>query len=196
MGRATDVTLRQKVVNTWNVENLSYTALSKRFGLNYHTVRTICLNYNRIGESSLLPNYTACGRKIQAADEKAYRLVRLIKHFHPTWGVGYILTKIKLTFPDLALQGIRNYQKRLKQDRLEVSLPAPDIPKNKSLGKVRKAHDEWQIDAKERIKLASGEETCFLNITDTKTHALLKAKPFSLWTNQPSCYRPNTSIDA
>ncbi|MCB9291910.1 MAG: hypothetical protein H6559_02085 [Lewinellaceae bacterium] len=51
---------------------------------------------------------------------------------------------------------------------------------------VRQAHDEWQIDAKEQVKLeAAGqakleprEEACYLNITDTKSHALLNARAF------------------
>ena len=183
MGKSKNADQRQRIIQVWRLEKLSYAALSRRFSLSYNTVRNICINFENQGDSSLVPNYSFCGRKISPESEKSYRLVRLVRHFHPSWGVPYILTRIQKTYPDLPLKGIRNYQKRLKKDGPKEEIPNPVVPKSQSMGKVRLAHDEWQIDAKERIKLPTGEETCFLNITDTKTNALLKVKPFSLWEN-------------
>ena len=188
MGKATSAKQRQEVVQVWQSEKLSYSALSVRFGLSYNTIKSICVNYQSHGTSSFLSDYSGCGRKVSSSYEKAYRLVRLVRHFHPLWGVPFILTKIRRAYPNLALQSIRTYQSRLKKAFPKDRLPAPTIPTNAVLGKVRQAHDEWQIDAKERIELPSGKQVCFLNITDTKTHAMLKVKPFSLWTNQSSTY--------
>ena len=126
-----------------------------------------------------MPDYSACGRPIRESTEKAYRLVRLVSHFHPTWGVPYLLTRIEITYPDLALQSIRTYQRRLKKDCPKVELPPAKLPKSGLLNDVRQAHDEWQIDAKEQLRLLDGQKASYLNITDTKTHALLKVKPFS-----------------
>lgn len=184
MGQATNATLRLEVIAVHRAEKLSYGALAKRFKLSYNTVRTICIEYEKHGTSSLTPDFSNCGRKISDESEKAYRLVRLIAHLHEDWGVPYILTKIKFAFPQLKLQSIRTYQRRLAKERPNGPLPVPVVPKIKNQPKARQAHDEWQIDAKERIVLPNGKEVCYLNITDTKSHSLIKVKPFPPCTDQ------------
>lgn len=88
----------------------------------------------------------------------------------------------------MELQSIRTYQRRLKKVK-PSGLPCPKVPKSEPGYEVQQAHDEWQIDANERIPLIhpsnQQKQACYLNITDTKSHAILKAKPFPLWTDQP-----------
>lgn len=183
MARAKTPAQRQKIIQTWQEEQLTFSDLAKRFGYSYNTVKNICKNYQQRGDSSLIADYSSCGRKVTDLAERSYRLVRLIRHFHPDWGVPFILTKIEQDFPDVPLQKIRNYQTRLAKERPKKKLPPSIVPKSKAMGRIRLAHDEWQIDAKERIKLPTGEEVCYLSITDTKTNGMLKAKPFSLCQN-------------
>ena len=178
MGQAIASSLRIEIVKAKKKENLSYRALSDRYKVSYHTVRNLCLSYEEQGESALVPDYSNCGRKISPSSEKAYRLVRLISHFHPSWGVPYIVTKIGIDYPELTLQSVRTYQRRLKKDCPKVEIPPPKVPREDLINDVRQVHDEWQMDAKEQIKLASGQEVSYMNITDTKSNALLKAKPF------------------
>jgi len=170
MARAKTPAQRQKIIQTWQEEQLTFSDLAKRFGYSYNTVKNICKNYQQRGDSSLIADYSSCGRKVTDLAERSYRLVRLIRHFHPDWGVPL-------------LQKIRNYQTRLAKERPKKKLPPSIVPKSKAMGRIRLAHDEWQIDAKERIKLPTGEEVCYLSITDTKTNGMLKAKPFSLCQN-------------
>ena len=68
MGRATDVTLRQKVVNTWNVENLrkrnaskEFNALIKQINVNVHMVLRFYGNAKVRNESVqlMIKNYCA-----------------------------------------------------------------------------------------------------------------------------------------
>lgn len=178
MGQAISSQVRLAIVKARKEEGLSYQALADRFHVNYHSVRSFCRSYKERGENSLVADYSKCGRRVEAESEKVYRLVRLIRHLHPKWGVPYILTKISVKYPDLALQSIRSYQRRLKKDCPKKALPVPKIPRESLHLDVRQAHDEWQIDAKEQIGLSSGEQVSYLNITDTKSHGLLKAKPF------------------
>ncbi len=178
MGKATTSTLRLEVATAHRVENLSYGALAERFSLSYNTVRNICIAFQAHGTSSLTPDYSRCGRKISEHCEKVYRLVRLIAHCHKDWGVPFILTKIRYAYPELELQSIRTYQRRLAKERPNGPATLPVVPRVKNPPKARQVHDEWQIDAKERINLPNGSEVCYLNITDKKSHALLKAKPF------------------
>lgn len=179
MGQAKPASLRLKIVQARQAEQLSFTAIANRYEVSYNTVRNICRAYEEHGQSGLVPNYTACGRKVKESAQKVYRLVRLVRHFHPDWGIPYILTRIECAFPQLPLQSIRTYQRRLSKELPQQELPSAQVPRIKSNEKVRQAHDEWQIDAKERIELPSGEKVCYLNITDTKSHGILKAKPFS-----------------
>lgn len=178
MGQAKQAAFRLQVIQEKQSEGLSYSALSKRHGVSYNTVRSICTCYESKGEASLVPDYSACGRPRTPDTEKGYRLVKLLKHLHPGWGVPYITTRIRERFAQLALSSDRQYQRRLRSDVAEVALPPPRLPKQPSPERPRLANDEWQVDANERIGLADGSEGCYLNVTDAKSNALLKAKAF------------------
>ena len=109
--------------------------------------------------------------------EKSFRLVRLLKHLHPSWGVPYIITRVKECYPALPLQSVRHYQRRLGLATGKV--PQPTLPKVPPQSRPRQPHDEWEVDAKERIEFDGGKQkACFLNITDAKTNAQLKAEVF------------------
>ena len=188
MGQALISSLRLEIIKSRAEEKLSYRSLATRYHVNYHTVRNLCRSYEEKGKSALVPDYSACGRKVDPAAEKAYRLVRLVRRLHPKWGVPYILTRIRVAYPDLVLQSERNYQRRLKKDCPKVELPAPKVPREKLVHDVRQVHDEWQIDAKEQIRLKSDQQVSYLNITDTKSNALLKAKPFPPQSDQTTFF--------
>ncbi len=178
MGQSIPSALRLEIVQTRQEEKLSYRALADRFKVNYHTARNLCRSYDKQGESALVPAYSNCGRQVSAAAEKVYRLVRLVYHLHPDWGVPYVTTRIGVDFPHLILQSDRTYQRRLKKERPRQELPPATVPRENLINDVRQAHDEWQIDAKEQIKLDDGKEVCYFNITDKKTHAMLDVKTF------------------
>lgn len=175
MGQAKSASLRLQIV-TARGQGLSYSELCQRFKVNYHTVRTLCLRYEAIGQSALRPDYSKCGRPVKAEHEKCFRLVRLIKHLHPLWGVPLIVARIKESYPNLSMQSVRHYQRKLNLATNKV--PKASLPKKPTQDRPRQAHDEWEVDAKERIDFADGQKACFLNITDAKTNALLKAKVF------------------
>lgn len=186
MGQAKDITLRHKIVSD-HQQGASYTALSQHYGVNYNTVRSICQRYQASGEAGLVPRYSNCGRPIADEAERAFRLVRLLKHLHPTWGVGYILARLQRDYPNIRLQSARQYQRRLANGT--NALPKPKLPSPPPTELSRLPHDTWQIDAKERIGMAQGQERCFLNITDEKTAAVLKAKAFPPRADLPSGHR-------
>lgn len=178
MGQAKPVQLRLQIAQERRSEGASFVELCKRHGISYNTVRGICASYESKGEAGLIPDYSACGRPVTPGSGKGYRLVRLIKHLHPDWGVPYITTRIREGFPELGLLSDRQYQRRLKADAPGVVVPPPKLPKQPPPERPRLANDEWQVDANERIGLADGSEGCYLNVTDTKSNAILKAKAF------------------
>lgn len=175
MGQSKDISLRQKVVMDQK-QGSSYIQIAERYGINYNTVRTICLRYKESGDMGLIPRYSNCGRPVVSGSERTFRLVRLLKYLHPSWGVGYILARLKLAYPDLVFQSERHYQRRLANGI--KGLPKAQLPAPAPTDRSRLAHDTWQIDAKEYIHAADGQTYCFLNVTDEKTAALLKVKGF------------------
>jgi transposase len=177
MGQAKEISLRQKVVTDRQMGE-SYQCLSVRYGLSYLTVRRWCQRHTLYGEAGLVPSYQKCGRRVKAEACLHFRFVRLMAHLHPTWGMPFIVCRIRQKYPELALQTPRHYQRRIR--RKFGTLPAPTLPKTAREDRARQPHEVWQVDAKERITLAdgSGAEACFLNFTDEKTSGLLKAVSF------------------
>lgn len=148
--------------------------------MNYQTVRSIIKRYKTSGQDGLLPRYHQCGRIRSKDSEVSYRLVRMYKHFHPMWGVGYILMKIKARYPALCLRVSRVYERRLRSEHL---LSMPRNPPMSSVTVVERAilpHDTWQIDAKEQITTLNGKPACYLTVTDEKTGGALEARVFPL----------------
>lgn len=180
MGQAKPASFRLQLIRERQTEKLSYRALADRHGISYNTARNICVSFAQRGEAALAPDYSRCGRPVSWEAERNYRLVRLVKYLHPSWGVPFITCRIQVAYPEVVLCSNRHYQRRLKSERISqgLELPATILPKAKANPDVRQAHDEWQVDAKEQIQLQDGSRICYLNITDTKTNALLAAKVF------------------
>lgn len=154
--------------------------ISVELGMSYNTVKSLVKRYIESGDNGLQTTYGHCGRRMSYESERSYRLVRLYKHHHPGWGVGYILMKLKEKYPQLSFCVSRVYERRLKKDDV---LSMPRNPPISTMYQVERAilpHDTWQIDAKERIVTLDGQPACYLTITDEKTGGMLQAKVFPL----------------
>lgn len=177
MGQATSISIRQNIVAAHR-NGVRKAEIARMHGINYGTVHTICRRYDAQGEAGLFPRYAKCGRSEKSQGEVAFRLVRLMKHLHPGWGVAYILQRIRRDYPGLELQSERQYQRRLRpagKHPYKMVLPKP-----LSANRAAAAHDTWQIDAKERFALQDGQGACYLNVTDEATGAILAARVFPL----------------
>jgi hypothetical protein len=177
MGQPKSLTLRYEVVKE-RAEGLTYGALADRHKLSYNTVKAWCDRFVLDGDQGLKPHYSSCGRKVELTHVTSFRLVRLISHLHPEWGIPLICCKISRDYPDLPLQSVRHYQRQIRRRGKKAGKPT--LPKQEEVDRARTPHEVWQIDAKERISLKDEgkSEVCFLNITDEKTCALLHAKAF------------------
>lgn len=159
-------------------QGISMRQIASQTGMNYNTVQSIVKRYKSHGQAGFQLRYDQCGRKRTYESERSYRLVRLYKRYHPSWGVGYILMKIKEKYPDLPLCVSRVYERRLKVSHL---LSMPRNPPMATVYRAERAilpHDVWQIDAKEQITTLDGQPACYLTITDEKTGGALEARVF------------------
>jgi transposase len=175
MGQAKSFELRL-TVSQLRDSGQTYIKIAQDLGLSEKTVRTWCKRYAISGISGLAERSKTNGRPFKVEDVRSYRLVRLLKHLHPMWGVPFILTKLRDKYPKLLLENARLYQRRLK---IHYNLlPEPTLPPKPTILKSRIAHDTWQIDAKERLVMLDGQVACYLTIVDEDTGTLLAAEPF------------------
>lgn len=174
MGQSKTLDVRQRAVALRST-GLTFSQIALELNISIGTAKNWLKRYQSGGASGLIASYKNCGCSVKEEEEKFFRMVRLIKHLHPTWGIPLILVRIKDKYPDLSLQSIRHYQRRLSivHDHMPKGrLPQPSVEKS------RTAHDCWQIDAKERLVLQDGQPACYLNITDEATGAILAAQTF------------------
>ncbi len=180
MGQAKTLDVRQRVV-TMKQSKHTNAIIAKSLQIGIGTVKNIWKRYKINGQAGLPACYDKCGRPISSNDELAFRLVRLVRHLHPTWGVPFIVLNISAKYPNLKLRSIRQYQRRLFEG--SDQLPRPILPPKPDAEQSRVAHDTWQIDAKERFTIQNGQEVCYLTIVDEATGSLLGTQAFPPFTD-------------
>jgi hypothetical protein len=192
MAKSINMVTREIVIQLHN-QGVSLRQISLQENLSYDAVKRLVNRYKLEGEKGLTPKYTHCGRKRSYASDCSYRLIRLYKHYHPQWGVVYILMKIKDKYPQLPLCVSRVYERRLKSEgKTDVKNPPLQYAYYAEVSRL--PHDTWQVDAKELLQTIDGHVACYLSISDEKTGCLLKAKVFPLCLYQSSSFRTNTSV--
>jgi len=175
MGQAKTLDVRQQVV-TMKQNGHTNSQIAEGLKIGIGTVKNIWKRYQILGQAGLPASYERCGQRVTGMDEVAFRLIRLVRYFHPTWGVPFIVLKVSEKYPDLKLRSIRQYQRRLFAG--SGKLPRPVLPLITLGEQSRIAHDTWQIDAKERFFIQNGQEVCYLTIVDEGTGSLLGAQAF------------------
>ena len=98
-----------------------------------------------------------------------------LKREHPRWGAGLIRVELEQQFPQVALPSVRSLQRWFAEALLQP--PRRKRPACVSR-RAHQVHEVWQLDAKERMRLADGTGTCVLNISDEASGALLGALVF------------------
>jgi Homeodomain-like domain len=175
MGQAKSLAVRQQIIQL-KESGQTHAQVSEALQIGIGTVQNIWKRYRKGGAAALCVSYERCGLRIEQVDEIAFRLVRLLKHLHPGWGVPLILLKVSEKYPSLRLRSIRQYQRRLFSS--SGKLPASILPPQIQVDQSRIAHDSWQIDAKERFFMQNGVEACYLTVVDEGTGTLLAARAF------------------
>lgn len=174
MGRALPTWMRQRIVQEHRAGK-SLTAIAREQALSYSTVRRCWRRYQARGVDGLAPDYRNCGTRSPDAHDLIYRAARYLKFLHRAWGAALIRTKLKQRYPARPLPSVRTLQRWFKKaglTPLRKRLPEQKRPW------AKRPHQVWQVDAKERLCLPSGERACYLTIVDECSGALLAALVF------------------
>ena len=171
---AVSLTMRQLIVRE-KKKGSSLALISEKYHLSYSSVCRIYQRYCKEGAPGLVARFCNCGVKNLSARQRLYQRAALwLKRLHPQWGAGFIKVQLERRYHK-RLPVTRTLQRWFKKAGLvakKTSFAGGQAPL------VKKPHDLWQVDAKEKLRLKSGEKRCYLTFVDQKSGSLLKAVVF------------------
>ena len=184
MGGALPMHIRTLISAQYSEGNTTLLAIAAQQGLSYSTVRNIWKRYKTGGPEGLMPRYNHCGPRQPKTDALIYRSALWLKRHHPDWGAALICTLMQQHYQQRTTPSERTLQRWFKSQHLYK--PKSIFPPSalKAAEQPIGVHDVWQIDAKEKLHLSSGDKACYLTIVDQYSGCLLKAVVFPLSEHQ------------
>lgn len=149
--------------------------IAEQYHLSYSTLRRLHGRFKLQGDAGLTPRYHLCGRQSSKADALILRAALWLRRRHADWGAAVIRMILQNRYKQAEVPTERTLQRWFKIHGLAMHANAFVLSKPAWADHV---HDIWQIDAKEKLLLASGQRACYLSIVDEKSGSLLKAFVF------------------
>src|SRR5581483_8270481 len=174
MPQAIALPLREQIVILCQ-QGMQRTKIARQLGLSYGAVRRCWQRFCTEGARGLSPHYGQCGRQERRYPVPLQQTALTLKRDHPRWGAGLIRVELRQQFPKDRLPSVRSLQRWFAAAGLQPvrsQRPVCVSPRAKQV------HEVWELDAKERMRLADGTPTCVLNVTDEASGALLDAQVF------------------
>jgi transposase len=153
----------------------SFSAISNSLEISYGATWKWWSRYKKQGEAGLKPRYANCGKSGPPRDCLIYRAACWLKRLHPDWGSNLIWAILKERYPEYDRPTPRTFNRWFR--KVGLSLPKTKFPREPKVW-AKSPHDTWQVDAKEQVRIGSGEQVCWITVVDEKTSSLLKAVPF------------------
>ncbi len=177
MARAIAVPVRLVVFRRWQ-RGQSAGAIAAALALRPRTVRHLVRRWRAGERQALQPAYGRCGGQHPWPDREVFELAVNLRRQHPSWGAGYIRVQLREARPRHPLPSTRTLQRWFARAGLG---PAPAGAKPAShQRRARQAHEVWQVDAVERLRLRDGSQASWLRIADEFTGAVLHTKVFPI----------------
>lgn len=174
MGQALSIAVREQIMSLRSMGK-SFVQISQDLKVPYDTVQKV---HKRMTErNSCSPDYTRCGGKGQLrCSYFFYRASLWLKRHHLGWGAPFIRLQLKERYGDKAeLPSDRQLQVWFRAAGLNPPRQRHTVEPTKS---VKEAHERWQVDAKEQLCLANGQDCCYLSVVDEYTGCALGATLF------------------
>jgi transposase len=151
-------------------KGVSVATLAEEFELSERTVR----RFDERGQSGLAPDYTRCATKSASKDSAVRQRALQMRAQHPGWGGGLI--RVFLQQELNACPSERTLQRWFREAALTPA-PAGRRP-DRDKTRASRPHEVWQMDAAERMRLASGEQVSWLRLADECSGAVLHTAIF------------------
>src|SRR5262245_53170878 len=140
------------------------------------TVPLLVGRFRQTGPSALDPSYNRCGAAPPKPAESLVPAALGLRRQHPTWGAGLIHVMLRHPLPDDSGPSVRTLQRWFQRAGLSPA-PAGRRP-TASCRRAQRAHEVWQMDAAELVKLRTGQLVSWLRIVDECSGAVLRTAVF------------------
>ena len=141
------------------------------------SVRRLFARFDELGKDGIAPDYEQCGANHPDKTPEALRVkVIQVRHEHPTWGAPLVRVMMRREKPRREWPSARTMQRWFRQAGLAPA-PVGRRPAG-TTDRAEQPHQIWQMDAKERMTLASGSQACWLRVVDEFSGAVLETSPF------------------
>jgi len=142
------------------------------------TVKRLFGRFAELGEDGIVPDYRRCGaNQPHKTPEKVRARALRLRREHPTWGAPLVRVILENETPQRNWPCCRTMQRWFRQEGLSPA-PAGRRPASDA-SRADHPHQIWQMDAKERISLASGKRVCWLRVVDEFSGAVLDTFVFA-----------------
>jgi transposase len=152
----------------------SVAILAGEFELSERTVRHLVRRFEERGQSGLVPDYIRCATKSAAHDSVVRQKALQMRGKHPEWGGGLIRVLLQEELGTCPCE--RTLQRWFRQAALTPAPAGRRPPRGET--RAEKPYEVWQMDAAERMRLASGEQVSWLRIADECSGAVLQTRIF------------------
>jgi len=150
--------------------------IARNLAMSYRTVCNLWQRYRRKGRLSLEANYRNCGRSGPRFDPTLHQAVLEMRRTHGRWGAGLIRVELAGLYPNQRLPDSRTIARWLCSAGLQqIRAHKPRVARS---NRGRVAHEVWEIDAKEMVRLGNGQLCCQLSVSDEASGAPLGARAF------------------
>lgn len=176
MGSATPMAIRQRLIAQYE-QGQSVSWLAEHFQISRGTIYSLIHRYKARGPAGLRPLYSNCGKRRPDAEDFIFRAVRCMRCWHPNWGADKIHAELLRMRPQLKLPSIRTFYRWFRwNEQTQLSSKVPEAPRQWA----KHLHEGWQIDAKEKMRIAGGSKHCWLNIIDEHSGTVIDPPVFPL----------------
>ncbi len=152
--------------------------VAEEFGVSVRSVRRLFARFDELGKDGITPDYEQCGANHPDKTPEALRVkVIRVRHEHPTWGAPLVRVMMQREKPRREWPSARTMQRWFRQAGLAPA-PAGRRPAG-ATDRAEQPHQIWQMDAKERMTLASGSPACWLRVVDEFSGAVLQTFAFA-----------------
>jgi transposase len=149
--------------------------IAKALGLSYRAARGLWRRFREQGEKGLDNGYANCGPPGPRFPKEVYQAALALRREHPRFGAGLIRVKLQDRFPGQALPSERTLNRWIQTAGLQpLRGRRPKVPADWA----KEPHEVWQIDAKERLRLADDQGCSQLSVVDEGSGGALGAVPF------------------
>src|SRR5512135_1086939 len=174
MPRPIPVPLRQAMFRLWQ-QGQRTGQIAAALGLPCSTIRRLLGRFRRDGRDGIVPDYHRPSA-VAATPPDVARAALRVRREHPTWGAGLIRVHLLQGMPGQAVPSVRTLQRWFERADLSPA-PAgrrPQVERDRST----RPHETWQMDAKEPIRIRTGDEVSWLRLIDECSGTVLGTAVF------------------